>query len=226
MRLGHRVVLHARNPGRARQAMEQVPGAETVLPADLADPSEVKKLALEANAIGPFDAVIHNAGVYRTTGKTLFHVNVLAPYMLTCLMALPERLIYLSSGMHASGRPLKGPPDLGRLTYSDTKLQLTTLMKAVARYFPQVYSNAVDPGWVPTKMGGAAAPDDLREGYLTQCWLAVSSEEKALVSGGYFYHHRQQPPNPVVNETTSQELLLKVCGELTGVSFPGDSHNF
>src|SRR3954465_14128651 len=44
---------------------------------------------------------------------------------------------------------------------------------AVARLWPDVYGNAVDPGWVPTRMGGSGAPDDLRLGHLTQEWLGT-----------------------------------------------------
>ena len=67
--------------------------------------------------------------------------------------------------------------------YSDSKLYVTALAFAVARRWPDVLSNAVDPGWVPTKMGGPGAPDDLEKGYLTQTWLAVSDEAAATVSG-------------------------------------------
>ena len=47
------------------------------------------------------------------------------------------------------------------LTYSDSKLLVTALMAAIARRRPDVLSNAVDPGWVPTKMGGPSAIDEL-----------------------------------------------------------------
>ena len=58
-----------------------------------------------------------------------------------------------------------------------------------ARVWPDVFSNAIDPGWVPTKMGGAAATDDLEMGYLTQTWLSVSNDAAATVSGGYWSAH-------------------------------------
>lgn len=100
---GHEVVLHARNKERAVEALKQVPGAKDVLKADLSDIEATKKLAQDANAHGTFDAVIHNAGVYQTSAQQLLHVNTLAPYILTGLMHRPNRLIYLSSGMHLSG---------------------------------------------------------------------------------------------------------------------------
>src|SRR5687767_7182421 len=100
---GHQVVLHARNAERGRDALRKVKGAEDVLVGDLSSMVEAKKLADEVNALGSFDAVIHNAGVYRVPSKLIFAVNTLAPYILTCLIQKPRRLIYLSSGMHLSG---------------------------------------------------------------------------------------------------------------------------
>src|SRR5581483_3108166 len=111
--------------------------------------------------LGALDAVIHNAGVYQVPAKEIFAVNTLAPYILTCLIQKPKRLIYLSSGMHLQGhfKPDHFTTDRSRITYSDSKLHVLLLCKAVARKWPDVYANAVDPGWVPTKMGGRGAPD-------------------------------------------------------------------
>ena len=81
--------------------------------------------------------------------------------------------------------------DVNRINYSDSKLHVMMLCKAVARKWSDVYANAVDPGWVPTKMGGRGAPDDLQKGYETQVWLAVSDDEKAKVSGRYFLSERK-----------------------------------
>src|SRR5215218_8215514 len=109
---GHRVVLHARNKTRGQQAMDQVRDAEGVVTADLAFIDDTKELASKVNALGTFDAVIHNAGVYQDSAEVILAVNTLAPYILTCLIQRPKRLIYLSSGMHMQGhfRPggLKG----------------------------------------------------------------------------------------------------------------------
>src|SRR5262249_2700885 len=101
---GHQVVLHVRNPERGRYAKQHVPRAEHVISGDLSDIDETKNVAYEANALGRFDAVIHNAGVYQVPPKDIFNVNTLAPYILTCLIHKPKRLIYLSSSMHLQGR--------------------------------------------------------------------------------------------------------------------------
>ena len=217
---GHQVVLHARNEERARTSLDEAPGAESVLTADLGSIDETRSLAAKVNDLGRFDAVIHNAGVYNAPAKDIFHVNILAPYILTCLIERPQRLIYLCSGMHMSGRSKLDSfkTDIGRITYSDSKLHVVMLCKAVARKWPGVYANALDPGWVPTKMGGKGAPDDLQKGYETQVWLAVSDDTRAKVSGRYFHHQKEVPHNPEADDVQLQERFLSLCEEITGVS--------
>ena len=159
---GHKVVLHARNTERSREAMKKNPEAENVLTGDLSNLEETIQLAHQANESGSFDTVIHNAGVYQVPAKQIYAVNTIAPYILTCLIKKPKRLIYLSSGMHQGGHLNISNLKSGSISYSDSKLHVLLLCKAVARKWPKVYANAVDPGWVPTKMGGRGAPDDLR----------------------------------------------------------------
>jgi len=228
---GHAIVLHARSAQRAEQALAAVPGAAAALHGDLSSIEQIRGVAQQANAHGPFDAVIHNAGVgYRESRRIetvdslshLFAINVLAPYLLTSLIALPKRLVYLSSGMHRGGDP--SLDDLqwsrrrweGAQAYSDSKLWDTVLALAVARRHPELLSNAVEPGWVATKMGGAGAPGDLRRGDETQAWLAVSDDPAALVSGRLFYHLRQTDPDPAAADPAVQDGLLDACRQLTG----------
>jgi NAD(P)-dependent dehydrogenase (short-subunit alcohol dehydrogenase family) len=219
---GHNVVLHARNTDRSRDAFKKIPLAENILIGDLSHVEETIKLADQVNGLGTFDAVIHNAGVYQTSAKEIFAVNTLAPYILTCLIQKPKRLIYLSSGMHLQGRANLADfkSNISRITYSDSKLHVLMLVMTVARKWPDVYSNAVDPGWVPTKMGGHGAPDDLQKGYDTQAWLAVSNDDKAKVSGRYFYYRKEKRHNPKADDILLQERFLILCEEITGISFP------
>ena len=221
---GHQVVLHARNLERGRQALGKVPGAENVLIADLSSIEESIKLASEVNAMGQFDAIIHNAGVYHVSNKLIFAVNSIAPYILTCLIQRTKRLIYLSSGMHLQGSPNLDilSNDLGRFGYSDSKLHDLILSMAVARKWTEVYSNAVDPGWVPTKMGGPGAPDNLEKGFQTQAWLAVSNEDEAKVSGRYFYHKKEKHYLPEADDSMLQEKFLTMCEQISGVHFPAE----
>jgi NAD(P)-dependent dehydrogenase (short-subunit alcohol dehydrogenase family) len=179
---------------------------------------ETKRLADEANALGTFDAIVHNAGVYHAPGQAILAVNTLAPYLLTCLIQRPGRLIYLSSGMHKNGNPDLMQMDPDRITYSDSKLHDVFLAKAVARLWPGVRSNAVDPGWVPTKMGGSGAPGNLTKGFETQTWLAVG--EEAGVSGRYFFHKKEAKYHKAADNVELQNRFLERCGQLTGVSFP------
>ena len=217
----HQVVLHARNESRAKDVLSEVPGAETVLIADLSSIEETRKLADKINALGRFDAIIHNAGVYRVSPQQILNVNTLAPYILTCLVSA-RRLVYLSTGMHFSGdaslQGLKNNPP--KAIYSDSKLHDLMLAKAVAKRFSDVYANAVDPGWVATKMGGAGAPDDLQKGYETQVWLAVSNDPKALVSGKYFHHQRETNYQVRSDDAAVQDEFLRLCEKISGVPFP------
>jgi len=219
---GHNVVLHARNTERGRDAIKKNPEADSVLIGDLSNINETKDLARQANELGAFDAVIHNAGVYRSSAKEIFSVNTLAPYILTCLIQKPKRLIYLSSGMHMYGHSKLDSfeKDINSITYSDSKLHVLMLCKAVARKWPDVYANTLDPGWVPTKMGGRGAPDNLQKGYETQIWLAVSNDEKAKVSGRYFFHQKEKHYNREADDIMLQEKFLNECKKITGVLFP------
>lgn len=229
---GHQVVLHARNGERARQAMAGVPGADGIVIGDLSNLKEVHGVAEQANSQGPFAAVIHNAAVGYREGRRIetedglphvFAVNTLAPYVLTALIQKPKRLIYLSSGLHYQGdasiKDLKWQQRswVGQQAYSDSKLHDTLLAFAIARRWPGVFSNAVDPGWVATKMGGTSATDDLDQGYRTQVWLAASDDPAAKVSGEYFYHMGPKEPKPVTHDVKAQERLIEACTEFSGV---------
>lgn len=195
-------------------------GAETVI-GDLSDVEETRGVADQVNRLGPMDAVIHNAAVL--TGPQVLPVNVVAPYLLTALIDRPKRLVYLSSGMHRGGRPnLRDMDWTGQRStgsYSDSKLFVTTLAITVARIWTDVFSNAVDPGWVPTKMGGPGAPDDLRLGHLTQEWLATSDDPEARTSGGYWYHQRRSDPAPSVQDERFQEELIEALARVTATRF-------
>jgi NAD(P)-dependent dehydrogenase (short-subunit alcohol dehydrogenase family) len=231
---GHEVALHARNRERARHAIEAVPGAQDALVGDLSSVAETLALAEQANAAGPFDAVIHNAGVGLRKSRTetvdglehVFAVNVLAPYLLTALIERPRRLIYISSGMHIGGDPdltdlqWRSRPWDGAQAYSDSKLFDVVLAFAVARLWPQTLSNAVDPGWVATKMGGPGAPDDIVEGAETQVWLAVSNDPRALVSSRYFHHMQTRDAHAAASDVGVQEGLLRACEQISGVKLP------
>src|SRR5580658_4981212 len=231
---GHAVTLHARNATKADQARRALPNAD-VLVGDVATIDGMREVAEQANASGRFDAVIHNVGIgYREPRRTesvdglehVFAINVLAPYVLTALITRPDRLVYLSSGLHRRGDP--SLDDLqwvrrrwdGAQAYADSKLFDVILAFAVARHWPAVLSNALEPGWVPTRMGGPGAPDDLALGAVTQAWLAVSDDAAAMVTGQYFRHQKPHRVHPAAGRTDLQDQLLAYCAELTGTLLP------
>lgn len=231
----HRVVLHARNKARGQDALSAVPRADGVVLGDLASIAQTRSVADQVNKIGSFDAVIHNAGIgYRESKRTLtedglpemFAINTLAPYILTALIQRPKRLIYVSSGMHRSGdTSLKDltwehRPWRGEQAYCDSKLHDVLLAFAIARRWPDALSNALEPGWVATKMGGPGAPDDLDAGRRTQAWLAVSDEPAAKVTGEYFYHMELRAPASATRNAQLQEKLLDSCKHFSGVDLP------
>jgi NAD(P)-dependent dehydrogenase (short-subunit alcohol dehydrogenase family) len=232
---GHGVVLHARNARRAEDTRSSFPSAEAVVVGDLSSVTAMREVAKQVNALGRFDAVIHNAGIgYReprrvqtTDGLSqLFAVNVLAPYVLTALIERPERLVYLSSGMHhgvdANLDDLNwiARPWQASAAYAESKLLDVLLAFGIARRWKDVLSNALEPGWVPTRMGGPGAPDDMDQAHRTQAWLAASADREACVTGGYFYHLRPRVPNPQAKDRHLQDRLIGACERLSSVTLP------
>lgn len=225
---GQDVILHARTAATAAT----LPG--TVLIADISALAGMQSLADQARALGPLDAIIHNAAVMSDDTRnpnadgwpTTFAVNTIAPYVLTALIPAPRRLVYLSSGMHRSGTPATDDLLWTRrrwsLTqaYSDTKLHVTMLAFAIATHWPGTLSNAVNPGWVPTRMGGAHAPDDLALGADTQAWLAAGTDPAAAVTGRYLHHRRPAAPHPAAEDPAARDALLAALADLTGIPLP------
>jgi nucleoside-diphosphate-sugar epimerase len=148
---GHQVILHGRSRERAKAVGDLVSRSAGMVVGDLASAAETRKIAEQVNAIGRMDAVIHNAGIYNEPARNatpegharILAVNTLAPYMLTALIEKPQRLIYLSSGLHRSGggslRDIDWKErrwDTGR-AYSESKLYIAALAFAVARHWPE-----------------------------------------------------------------------------------------
>ena len=231
---GHRVVLHARNAARAKNARRALPRAEAVIEGDLDTIAGAKAIAERANERGRFDAVIHNAAVGYREGHRLtkdglphvFAINTLSAYILTALIEGPKRLVYLSSGMHhhvdanLDDILWKKRRWDGSDAYAESKLHDAMLAFAVARRWPDVFSNSLEPGWVPTQMGGPGAPDDMGQAHLTQAWLASGDDPKSQVTGKYFYHLKRREANPQAHDPALQNRLIAICGEISGVTLP------
>lgn len=232
---GHKVTLHARNAERAEVARKGAPGAEGVLIGDLSSIAETKRLAEDANKTGRFDVVMHNAalGILQRLERTadglpqVFQVNSLAPYILTCLMERPARLVYVSSGLHTGGEASledvtwskKDRKWNGLQGYSDTKLHNVLLAYAAARRWKEVESNACSPGWVRTKLGGMGAPGSAERGAETQVQLAVGD---GFGSGGYWASRKPASTHAAAGDIQLQEEYLKICERLSGIAFPSE----
>jgi NAD(P)-dependent dehydrogenase (short-subunit alcohol dehydrogenase family) len=228
---GHKVVLHARNDERADTTWLALPRAEAVVVGDIESIAGATALARDVNALGYFDAIIHNAAVgyregHRLTDDDLPHVfaiNTLSAYILTALLEPPKRLVYLSSGMHHNAQAnlddilWKRRRWNGSEAYAESKLHDAMLAFAIANRWTQVLSNSLEPGWVPTRMGGPGAPDDMDQAHVTQAWLATSDDPKARVSGQYFYHLKRRRANPQAHDPALQGRLIEICREISGV---------
>ena len=232
---GHEVVLHGRNAERSDDARRALPAAHAVVTGDLSTIAAARDVAAQVNAIGGVDAVIHNAAVgyqerHATTADNLPHlfaINTMAPYILTALIERPKRLVYMSSGMHRQARAHLD--DLlwqkrswnGASAYAESKLHDTMLAFAIARRWPDVTSNAVEPGWVATRMGGAGAPDDLAKGGVTQAWLAAGDDPASHRSGACWFHQQPRAANAEAQDTDLQDRLIDALAKIGGVALPG-----
>ncbi|KAM0433108.1 hypothetical protein ACHAQK_009285 [Fusarium lateritium] len=233
----HEVYLHARNAQRAADAKAQCPGATGVFIADLSLVSGTKRLAKEANAVGTFDAIIHNAGMlygpFRKTPDTglpaMVAVNILALYILTCLLTPPKRLVYIASQLHKEAKT--DVKDIFWLergeakfqdypAYCDSKLHVILLANAVARRFKDTSVLSVHPGWVTTKVGGQGAPDKLEDGVETYVMLAEGDYDQSLT--GKYFEPKKRLGVPLVecDEVDLQEAVVDACEKLTGLQLP------
>ncbi len=231
IKMGHNIILHARNEEKAQRVFQKLPEAFSVVVGDLSSMAQTQEIAKQVNALGVMNSIIHNAGLgFQESHKLtedglphIFAINSLAPYMLTCLVHKPKRLIYTSSGMHEVGDTTltdllwKTKRWNASQAYSDTKLQNVLLTFAVARYYPEIYSNVVSPGWVATKMGGAHAPDDLGKAPETQVWLASSDAKEVQVSGQFLYHKKPKHYLKEASDPILQDKFINFCKSLSGL---------
>ena len=229
---GHRVLVHARSEGRGRPVVDALGGDVALVTGDLASLASVRALADQVRALGPLDALAHNAGVWvrgdvprrsEDGFETTFAVNVLAPHLLTALLADAlstgggGRLLWLGSGMAGSERP--DPAALGaegdpRQAYADAKACDVALAIGWGRRLPGVASAAVDPGWVRTKLASKGAPGEPEEGADTLAWCCAEAD----VSAAPYWKDRRPVPVPErLRDPGLQEALLAACDRLAGL---------
>jgi NAD(P)-dependent dehydrogenase (short-subunit alcohol dehydrogenase family) len=200
---------------------------------------ETRRLAEEANAIGTFDAVILNAGLlygpFRKTPDTgvpaMVFVNILAPYILTCLLTPPKRLVFIASVLHREANTDvkdifwfdRGEKEFKDFpAYCDSKLHVMLLSNAVARRLKNTSVTAVHPGWVPTKIGTQDATDKLEDGVETYVMLAEGDYDQSR-TGVYFEPKRKiGEPLAVTADVDLQEVVVKACEDVTGLKLKAE----
>lgn len=231
---GHRVLVHARGEARGRAVLDGLRcdglSADVALVhGDLARLDDVRALAGQVAEHGPLDALVHNAGVWvrgdtsRITSdgfETTFAVNVLAPHLLTALLAeqLHGRLLWLGSGMAGSGRPK--PSALGsardpRQAYADSKACDIALALAWGRRLPHVTSAAIDPGWVKTKLASSGAPGEVEQAADTVVFCCTEAD---LTSAPYWHGRRPVPVPGRLRDVGLQDAIAGACDRLAGLA--------
>ena len=223
---GHRVLVHARSEARGRPVVDALSGDVDLVVGDLASLADVRSLAARLRE-EPLDVLAHNAGVWvrgdtpRMTAdgfETTFGVNVLAPHLLTSLLAghLTGRLLWLGSGMAGSGRPK--PTALGgsrepRQAYADSKACDIALALAWGRRLG-IDAAAVDPGWVRTKLASDGAPGAVEDGADTLAWCCAGAP---LAQAPYWKDRRPTPVPGRLRDVGLQDAVAAACDRLAGL---------
>ena len=179
---GMRVVIGVRDLEAGRAVAEEI-GAQ----AFRMDVARIDSLGAAVDKIGGVDVLVNNAGVLIDTSMLEdsggFHMSLdvmlCGPYELirSCAPHMGAqgwgRIVNVSSEWGSFAQGLEGPG-----AYGVAKAALNALTKAMVRDLPDcVKINAVDPGWVRTRMGGEAATRSPEQGAETAIWLADLPED-------------------------------------------------
>jgi NAD(P)-dependent dehydrogenase (short-subunit alcohol dehydrogenase family) len=203
---GLRVVLTARDHHAGVAAANRLRGEDQPVSfeqLDVTEPRSVEACATRLAEAGTrIDVLVNNAGIYLTVpllqaeeGPLIesLRVNLLGAWR-TSRAFVPGmrargygRVVNLSTGYAHLGSQA---PQAG--VYGLTKAALNALTRQLAAEAgPSVKVNALDPGWVATRMGGSDAPTSPLEATDTLVWLATLPDDGPTDG---FFHRRQQLP--------------------------------
>ncbi|SEJ62929.1 SDR family NAD(P)-dependent oxidoreductase [Demequina mangrovi] len=226
---GYEVVVHGRDAARTEVALAAAPGALGGVTGRLDSLASTRLLAADARGRGPYDLIVHNAALGPDQDRPVLtedgieritQVNVVAPYLLSALLSVPRRIVFLGSDSAFSGRPrvdlgVLEPWD-GEQAYADSKLLLTMLAFEMAARHTDRPINVVHPGWVRTRMGGPRAALPISDGADSPVWMATSEEPVARRGGQYIHHRRAEDAPPAAHDAALREALIDRLIELTG----------
>ena len=190
---GYEVLLGSRDLDAGKSAASRI--GSTPVQLDVSSPDSISRAVKE---VGPVDILVNNAGILGS-GSILddlddftdcMNVMVRGPLLLMRHLS-PHmvsqrygRVVNVSSGWGAFSRGVEGPG-----AYGVAKAALNALTVSAARTLPSaVKVNAMCPGWVRTRMGGASASRSPEEGAETAIWLATLDENGP--TGGFFRDKR------------------------------------
>ncbi|MGQ0600302.1 MAG: SDR family oxidoreductase [Anaerolineales bacterium] len=246
--LGHRVLLHGRNPARGQAVLDEIRAAtgNTTLEyfnADLSSLAQVRQLAAEVQAKhARLDVLINNAGVFMNERvlsedgfEMTFAVNHLAHFLLTNLLldplrrSAPARIIVVASQVHSSGRIDFGDLQLARrfdgyAAYANSKLanMLFSYELATRLHGAPVTVNGLHPGVIATKLlheGWGGGGGGARVGAgATTIVYLATSLEVEGVTGHYFVDRREAQSSAASRDRQLQRELWGVSAQLTGLS--------
>jgi NAD(P)-dependent dehydrogenase (short-subunit alcohol dehydrogenase family) len=240
---GANIIIASRDMAKGKAVKSEIDktsqGKVSVLHCDLASQDSIRRCCAEyRQQYDKLDVLINNAGVWNTRFKETpdgieetLAVNVLGPYMMTCLLldplrnASPSRIINVSSGLHFGNISFKDieyrQKFSGFHAYRQSKLAVILLTRLLAGKLNRhgISVNCMHPGLVDTQLGRHGSSffnaffrifgKSAEKGADTLVYLA-SSPEVADISGEYFTNRK-------VHRTTSQSYDMQLAGKLLRV---------
>jgi NAD(P)-dependent dehydrogenase (short-subunit alcohol dehydrogenase family) len=131
------------------------------------------------------------------------------------------RLMFMSSDSHYGGDETLKNCTISH-SYSNSKLHDVMVANAFARRWNDVQVVSMHPGWVRTKMGGAAPGSTDKPAKALLQWAVGEGELAKLPSGSFFTVSGRESTHPGAGKEIKQEELLKICKEVSGVGIPGE----